>query len=615
MRVARNEFVMVKTENFSTMKQTMKQLTIVTVCVLMLGQVDLASGADANPPEWMTYQGYLVDGNGDSLGSVVDPSDSTQRVSSPANYVVIFRVYSAKQGGTALWAEQQTVTVSNGYFSVLLGQGSQYGSELNGDLSAVFDGADASDRFIGITVDIGGVATEIAPRLRLVTSPYAYTARQARRLTDGSGNSNFDKVGTSLELGAGSTPTLTLPEAGGASLVGKLTADLPSWGTGLQIDNGALTTTIGAQNSGLFHFNTGLPQFYFNKNITVAGNIRSYNTDTILGPSNNTDTYLQVYDDTSDKIEARADQFVVQGDSKYLMVKFTSTAAELRSDASKFYINRPLDVNGALSADSVSVDGGLSADSVSVDGGLTVSYINKNGGKVGVGTDSPSTMLHLNATTDAELEVIKTYINVLGTDVLMSSIPVDSGAYGVLMIGSRGGGHLRIDGNEIMAASNNTPTTLYLNANGGTVKVGSATVTSDQRLKHNIHPIKYGLSELRALKPVSYDWRLDLYNLPGTQLGFIAQDVQKVLPELVTVEADSEESRFKDELALNVNGILPVVVASVQELDKENRQLKSEVETLKSEMTVLKARLASSTTQEDRIAKLEELVRKIGQGE
>ena len=103
MRVARNEFVMVKTENFSTMKQTMKQLTIVTVCVLMLGQVDLASGADANPPEWMTYQGYLVDGNGDSLGSVVDPSDSTQRVSSPANYVVIFRVYSAKQGGTALW--------------------------------------------------------------------------------------------------------------------------------------------------------------------------------------------------------------------------------------------------------------------------------------------------------------------------------------------------------------------------------------------------------------------------------------------------------------------------------------------------------------------------------
>ena len=136
-------------------------------------------------------------------------------MSSPANYVVVFRIYSAKTQGSAIWAEQQTVTVDKGYFSVLLGQGSQYGSEPNGDLSAVFDGADASDRFIGITVDIAGVANEIEPRLRLLTSPYAYTARQARRLTDGSGNSNFDKVGNSLELGAGSTPTLTLPEAGG----------------------------------------------------------------------------------------------------------------------------------------------------------------------------------------------------------------------------------------------------------------------------------------------------------------------------------------------------------------------------------------------------------------
>ncbi len=149
------------------------------------------------------------------------------------------------------------------------------------------------------------------------------------------------------EVGGGIHPTLTLPEAGGASLVGKLTADLPSWGTGLQIDNGSLTTTIGAQNSGLFHFNTGLPQFYFNKNITVDGDIRSYNTDTILGPSNNTDTYLRIAAAVT-RLMARADQFLVQGDSKYLQVKFTSTAAELRSDASKFYMNKPLEVEWRL---------------------------------------------------------------------------------------------------------------------------------------------------------------------------------------------------------------------------------------------------------------------------
>ena len=330
---------LLKTETFITMKNTTRLIGLLALSAFALGQADVVLAADANPPERMTYQGYLVDGNGAALG-----------LSAPANYDVIFRVYRAKQGGTAIWAEQQTVAVDKGYFSVLLGEGSQYGSELHGDLSAAFDGADASDRFIGITVDINGVATEIAPRLRLVSSPFAYTASQARRLTDGSGNSNFFKDGATLKLGAGSTPTLTLPEAGGASLVGKLTVDLPSWGTGLQIDNGSLTTTIGAQNSGLFHFNTGLPQFYFNKDINVNGNIRSYNTDTILGPSNNTDTHLKI-SSSSDKITAQADEFLVQG-SKYLNIKFTSTAAELKTDAEKIYINNELEVKEKVTASS-----------------------------------------------------------------------------------------------------------------------------------------------------------------------------------------------------------------------------------------------------------------------
>jgi len=53
----------------------------------------------------------------------------------------------------------------------------------------------------------------------------------------------------------------------------------------------------------------------------------------------------------------------------------------------------------------------------------------------------------------------------------------------------------------------------------------------------------------------------------------------------------------------------------LKEKDSEIEKLKSKVENFESEMAVLKARLANSTTQEDRIAKLEELVSKIGQGE
>ena len=331
---------LLKTETFITMKNTTRLIGLLALSAFALGQADVVLAADANPPERMTYQGYLVDGNGAALG-----------LSAPANYDVIFRVYRAKQGGTAIWAEQQTVTVDKGYFSVLLGEGSQYGSELHGDLSAAFDGADASDRFIGITVDINGVATEIAPRLRLVSSPFAYTASQARRLTDGSGNSNFFKDGATLKLGAGSTPTLTLPEAGGASLVGKLTVDLPSWGTGLQVDIGASSTTFGGSAS-FFDFTTDLGKFYFNKPLQVNGKIQSYQQDTVLGPSNNDDTYLKVYAGSTDKIEAKADEFLVQGDSKYLQMKFTTEAAELKTNASKIYINNELEVKEKVTASS-----------------------------------------------------------------------------------------------------------------------------------------------------------------------------------------------------------------------------------------------------------------------
>ena len=83
---------------------------MLTVGVFTLGLPNNGRAADANPPERMTYQGYLVDGNGDPLGN-----------SAPANYDIVFRLYKEKSGSQdAIWAEQQTVTVDKGYFSILL---------------------------------------------------------------------------------------------------------------------------------------------------------------------------------------------------------------------------------------------------------------------------------------------------------------------------------------------------------------------------------------------------------------------------------------------------------------------------------------------------------------
>ena len=149
------------------------------VFALALGSIvapALTTASNAYPPNGMTYQGYLVDANGTPLAPTT-----------PANYDAVFRIYSASTGGTSLWSEKQTVTVDNGQFSVVLGEGGVVTGEPHGLISSVFASGDASDRFVGITVTIGSSALEIVPRLKFLASPYAYLAQNAAGLVNPDG--------------------------------------------------------------------------------------------------------------------------------------------------------------------------------------------------------------------------------------------------------------------------------------------------------------------------------------------------------------------------------------------------------------------------------------------
>jgi hypothetical protein len=123
------------------------------------------------PPERLTYQSFLVDGNGNALAP-----------SAPKNYDVVFRIYGSATGNDLVWAEQQTVTVDKGNFSVLLGEGSQSGSEPHPALSSIFYTVTASDRYVAMTVKGIGPSNadvDILPRVQLLTSPYSFLARNA----------------------------------------------------------------------------------------------------------------------------------------------------------------------------------------------------------------------------------------------------------------------------------------------------------------------------------------------------------------------------------------------------------------------------------------------------
>ena len=90
----------------------------------------------------------------------------------------------------------------------------------------------------------------------------------------------------------------------------------------------------------------------------------------------------------------------------------------------------------------------------------------------------------------------------------------------------------------------------------------STTVLSDLKLKENIQPIEYGLKEVMELNPVQFDWKREDR---GHDIGFIAQDVESVISEVVK-DNDGIKGEFK---SVDYARIVAVLVRSIQELKAE----------------------------------------------
>ena len=158
-----------------------QRFALALLLILALAPRAAHAQATPNPPERLSYQGYVTDATGTALGT-----------NAPKNYDVIFRIYDAQTAGNLKWAEQQTVTVDKGYFSVLLGEGTQQFPASPVNLSTFFAAPDASDRYVEFTVKgigSGGADVTILPRLRLLTSPYAFLAKNAAALISPNGAS------------------------------------------------------------------------------------------------------------------------------------------------------------------------------------------------------------------------------------------------------------------------------------------------------------------------------------------------------------------------------------------------------------------------------------------
>ena len=133
-----------------------------------------------------------------------------------------------------------------------------------------------------------------------------------------------------------------------------------------------------------------------------------------------------------------------------------------------------------------------------------------------------------------------------------------------------GNDHIRDGGADILrAGANFTPDGTNLFNLGGTnhrwktiFAVNGTINTSDLRAKKNISGLSYGLDEILQLHSVQYNWNQDNDDQEQS-LGLIAQEILKVIPEVVHVPEEAEEL-----MGVNYAELVPVLIKAIQEQEE-----------------------------------------------
>jgi len=148
--------------------------TLLLLALLALLRLVTGSLMAADPvPAVISYQGRLIDAAGNRLG-----------YPKAVNRKVFFALFDDSEEGERVWTEQQTVTVENGEFNVLLGNGVAVGTLRRESLAKVFSSSGAN-YYLEVTVDTGNGTLSIAnpaedppikPRQRIVTTAFSFRA-------------------------------------------------------------------------------------------------------------------------------------------------------------------------------------------------------------------------------------------------------------------------------------------------------------------------------------------------------------------------------------------------------------------------------------------------------
>jgi hypothetical protein len=437
------------------------------------------------------------------------------------------------QGSTVDWTvDQYGTTSANARFRIFNGNSEMNGISILENGNVGFGTANPSAK---LNLDGGGI--------RISTGFGNSTNRPG--LNAGSiGNYEIRAVGSggsgSAQNDGGDDGFLRLSAGGGTSTSAQSSIDISGFSTVADMTNTIAMRTAGTER---FRINADGKMGIGTTSPSTTLHIQNGNTAGPTDPANNTLPSIYLYNTNSSSTSANSILGIRTsgngGGSPYLSfdifgVRGYSMGMD-NADADKFKIIPNWNFTGLNSPI------------------LTIDTDNK----VGIGTASPSRRLHVQSSDN--------------TSVYIESTTSDNNGMMIL-----NGNTNQFWGNgyhEFMMFQNQGNTIGQITApNGSSV---SYNTTSDYRLKKDLKPFK-GLELINRLKTYDFAWKVD----DSRMYGFMAHELQDVLPYLVTGKKDAVDSNGKIiPQTLDYSKLTPVLVKAIQEQDiKINQLVKEKIE-------------------------------------
>lgn len=377
-------------------------------------------------------------------------------------------------------------------------------------------------------------------------------------------------------------------------------------GNNLSTSVSADTLTVQHDNSGVSAASYGSQFVVPSITVDARGHITAASSNTAISlaalgysGSANADNYGSF----SIRANAGASEAIGSGE----VITFTDSGATTVSRS-----GNTIDISSVNTVTNVGVSGQQTSGTITLAAGSN-STVSQSGSTITIASSDTNTVTNVGANnsnfTNGNINIVgsnATTVSKSGNTITISSTDNNTDTDTITNIGANGGsysnGNISITGSGAtsVSKSGNTVTisstnTTYSNLNEFTNGPGYTTYSSnqatdttstvqfglvrstgdvvafyssDERLKDNIAPIENSLDKVGQLKGYEFDWndKQDVYE--GHDVGVIAQEVEKVVPELVQTRDDGYK-------AVKYEKIVPLLINAINELKAEIEELKS----------------------------------------